>query len=66
MMLHDGVGINCEKGPTTEAQMSSIWAKVCILMTVCVIWLDMTTPIATLWKEKVKVYYYYYYYYYYY
>ena len=27
--LHDPVGINCKKGPTTEyqAQMSSIWAQ---------------------------------------
>ena len=36
--LHDKVGINCEKGATTEnqAQLSSIWAKGCILMTVFV------------------------------
>ena len=41
-----------------KAQVSSIWAKVCILMFVCmcVILLEMTTPP---WgKEKVKVYYY--------
>ena len=41
--------------------MSSIWAKGCILITVCVcvcvfIWLDMTTP--PWWREKVRVYYY--------
>ena len=42
MPLHDAVGINCEKGATTEnhkAQLSSIWAKGCILMTVCVFYL---------------------------
>ena len=39
-----------------KAQLSSIWAKGCILMTacVCIIWLDMTTPP---WcREKVMVY----------
>ena len=41
-----------------KAQVSSIWAKGCMLMIVCVcvIWLDMTTP--SWWKEKVMVYYY--------
>ena len=40
MLLHDVVGINCKKGATTEyhikAQVSSIWAKGCILIIVCV------------------------------
>ena len=38
MSLHDAIGINCKKDATTEikAQLSSIWAKGCILMTVCV------------------------------
>ena len=39
MPLHDAVGINCKKGATTEHQGSGvkyIWAKGCILMTVCV------------------------------
>ena len=33
MPLHDGVGINCEKGATTEvkAQEPSIWAKGCMV-----------------------------------
>ena len=59
MPLHDAVGINCKSGQlqNTKAQMSSIWAKVCMLMTVCVIGLDMTTP--HWWREKVMVYYYY-------
>ena len=42
-----------------KIKLSSIWAKGCILMTVCVCftWLDMTTPH---WcREKVMVYYYY-------
>ena len=44
MPLHDAVGINCKKGTTTENQdsavkLSSIWAKGCILMTVCVFYL---------------------------
>ena len=39
MPLHDAVGINCKHGATTENQGSgsSIWAKGCILMTVCVL-----------------------------
>ena len=37
-----------------KAQMSSIWAKGCMLMIVCVISLDMTTP--SWWREKVMVY----------
>ena len=39
MTLHGAVGINCKKGATTENQdsTSSIWAKGCILMTVCVL-----------------------------
>ena len=41
MSLHDAVGINCKKGATTEiqTQLSSIWAKGYILMTVCVFYL---------------------------
>ena len=35
LQLHDAVRINCEKGVTTE--MSSIWAKECMLMIVLVI-----------------------------
>ena len=40
MPLHDAVGINCKEGATTEytkAQMSSIWAKGCMLMIMCVL-----------------------------
>ena len=39
MPLHDAIGINCKKGATTEnqAQMSSIWAKGCMLMILCVL-----------------------------
>ena len=39
--LHDAVGINCEKGATTEikVQVSSLWAKGRILVTVCVFYL---------------------------
>ena len=38
MPLHDAVGINCKKGelPKIKTQLSSIWAKGCMLMTVCV------------------------------
>ena len=61
MPLYDVVGINCKRAQLLKikAQLSSIWAKECILMTVCVcfIWLDMTTP--PLCREKVMVYYYY-------
>ena len=42
MPLHDVVGTNCKKGATTENQKgsaSSIWAKGCIMMTVCVYYL---------------------------
>ena len=40
MPLHDEVGINCKKGVMKiKAQLSSIWAKRCILMTVCVFYL---------------------------
>ena len=41
MPLHDAVGINCKKGATMKikTQLSSIWAKGCILMTVCVFYL---------------------------
>ena len=39
MPLHDVVGINCKNGATPEyqGQMSSIWAKGCMLMIVCVL-----------------------------
>ena len=39
-----------------KAQMSSIWAKGCVLMIVFVLSEDMTTP--PWWREKVMVYYY--------
>ena len=41
MPLHDVVGINCKKVQLLKikAQLSSIWAKGCILMTVCVFYL---------------------------
>ena len=58
MPLHDAVGINCKKGSTIlkiKAQVSSIWAKGSILMTVCVFYLTChTTPP---WcREKVMIY----------
>ena len=39
MPLHDVVGINCKKDASTEykVQMSSIWAKGCMLMIMCVL-----------------------------
>ena len=41
MPLHDAVGINCKKGEllNIKTQLSSIWAKGCILMTECVFYL---------------------------
>ena len=41
MPLHDAIGINCKKGELLKikAQVSSIWAKGCIFMTVCVFYL---------------------------
>ena len=38
MPLHDAVGLNCKNGELLKikAQVSSICAKGCILMTVCV------------------------------
>ena len=41
MPLHDVVGINCKRAQLLKmkAQLSSIWAKVCILMTVCAGWM---------------------------
>ena len=41
MPLHDAVGLNCEKGQLLKikAQVSNIWAKGGILMTVCVFYL---------------------------
>ena len=55
---YDAVGMNCKKSGTTEikAQMSSIRAKGCMLMIVCVISFDMNTP--PWWREKVMAYYY--------
>ena len=50
-MESDAVGMTPEK---INSQVLSIWAKVCILMTVCVILLDMTTP--PWWREIVMVY----------
>ena len=47
MPFHYEVGINCEKGATTEikVQEPSIWAKGCTLVDcACTIGLDMTTP----------------------
>ena len=44
-MLYDAVGINCEKAQPVKikAQVSSIWAKGCMLDDcMCVILLDMT------------------------
>ena len=54
----DAVGINCKMAQLLKikAQVSSIWAKGCILMTVCVLCDDVTTPL--LCREKVMVYYY--------
>ena len=33
MSLHDAVGVNCQKGATTEnkGQIPGIWAKACVL-----------------------------------
>ena len=60
MPLHDAVGVNYKNGTTTENQGEGVK---CILqgvyvgwLCVCVIWLDMTTPLW--WREKVIVYYY--------
>ena len=41
MPLHDAVGINCEIAQLLKinSQVSSIWAKGCIFMTVCVFYL---------------------------
>ena len=38
MPLHDAVGINCKRALLLKikAQLSSIWAKGCMLMIVCV------------------------------
>ena len=47
MPFHDGVGINCEKGASTElkAQVPSTWANGCMFDNcACVIGLDMTIP----------------------
>ena len=59
MPLHDAVGLNCKRVQLLKikAQVSSIWAKGCILITVRVFYLTyMTTPP---WcREKVMVYYY--------
>ena len=39
MPLHDAVGINCKTAQLlkTKAQVSSVWAKECMLMIVCVL-----------------------------
>ena len=53
MPLYDGVGINCEKGGTTEVKVQepSKWTKGCLVGDcACVIGLDMTTP--PRWREK--------------
>ena len=40
MPLNDAVGINCKEGATTvKMAQLSIWAKGCILRTVCVFYL---------------------------
>ena len=41
MPLHDAVGINCKNDSILKikAQVSSIWAKGCSLMTVCMFYL---------------------------
>ena len=41
MPLHDAVGMNCKRVQLLKikAQVSSIWAKGCILKTVCVFYL---------------------------
>ena len=59
MPLHDGVGINCKKGATSEvkAQEPSILAKGCMVGDCAyIIGLDMTTP--PWWRENVMEYYY--------
>ena len=60
--LHDGVGINCKYGASTEvkAQEPSIWAKGCMLGDcVSVIGLDMTLPLLDggkmLWNIIIKL-----------
>ena len=41
MPLHDTVGMNCKNGTAIDikTQLSDIWAKGCILITVCVFYL---------------------------
>ena len=41
MPLHDAIGINCKKVQLLKikAELSSIWAKGCILLTLCVLYL---------------------------
>ena len=47
MLLHDAVGIKCNKSATTENLGSGVkYVDDCV----CVIWLNMTTP--NWWKEK--------------
>ena len=48
MALHYAVGINCKKGqlPNIKAQMSSICAKVCMLMIISVL-SDLTLKICS-------------------
>ena len=59
MPLHDAVGINYEKGATTENPICpSIRANGCLLMMVCVLYALIWPP--HWWREKVMEYYYYY------
>ena len=60
MQLHDAVGINCNKGATTENQGAGVkfMAKGCMLDDcMCVIWFDMTLP--SWWRGGRKSRYYY-------
>ena len=62
--LHDAVGINCKKWRNYwksrgRCQVYGLSGVCLMIVCVCVIWLDMTTP--PWWREKVMVYYYYYY-----
>ena len=48
MPLYDAIGVNCEKGATTDikAQVPSMWAQGCMLDNCAwVIWHDLTTPL---------------------
>ena len=54
-MMRLGLTVKRAQLLNTKAQMSSVWAKRCMLMIMCVVWLGMTTP--PWWREKVMVYY---------